>query len=250
MIQEEQEKQKKEKLEFKGKIILELKITLETGLHIGAGREVTKIGGLDNPIIRDPLTQNPYIPGSSLKGKIRSLLEKSLEKTEDIHACCDKNCEICRLFGSDKIGEGRLIFRDFEIVSNKKEIEIKIENKVSRLTGQASDPRTMERVPKGTEFKGEIVYNFVKKPEQKDDFIDEDFKNLFAGFKLLEDDYLGGSGSRGYGKVEISIEKIILKKKEYYFEKKEQQREILEKEKLSSLREAEKLLLEKTKNFF
>ena len=57
---------------------LEGTITLKTGLHIGAGDTEMRIGGTDNPVVKNPLDNRPYIPGSSLKGKIRSLLEWQL----------------------------------------------------------------------------------------------------------------------------------------------------------------------------
>ena len=231
-------------LEFYGKVIIELKIRAETGLHIGGTSEVAKIGGIDNCVIRDPNSDLPYIPGSSLKGKIRSLLEKFLGKVSEkgeVHSCEDINCEICRLFGSRDIGEGRLIFRDFFLTDKSKEklikqrnetgsdTEIKVENVINRLTSQSTNLRTMERVPKGTEFKGEIIYNFVKKLGQ-DEFIEKDLKNLFAGLKLLQDDYLGGSGSRGYGKVKIEVIKVKVRKRNYYAGEEEEKKVIEKKE--------------------
>ncbi|MCD6402295.1 type III-A CRISPR-associated RAMP protein Csm3 [bacterium] len=230
-------------LEFYGKVIIELKIKAETGLHIGGSSEVAKIGGVDNCVIRDPNSNLPYIPGSSLKGKVRSLLEKFLGKVSEdgeVHSCKETNCEICRVFGSKDLGEGRVIFRDFSLTENsKKELEkkrnetgsdteIKVENVINRLTSQSTNLRTIERVPKGTEFKGEIIYNFVKKLGQ-DDFLEKDLKNLFAGLKLLQDDYLGGSGSRGYGKVKIDVGEVKVRKRDYYFGKKEEERKIIEK---------------------
>jgi len=230
-------------LEFYGKVIIELKITAETGLHIGGTSEVAKIGGIDNCVIRDSNSNLPYIPGSSLKGKIRNLLERSLGKVSEngeVHSCKEiekaEKCEICRLFGST-IGEGRVIFRDFSLTEESKknlekirnekglDTEIKVENVINRLTSQSTNLRTMERVPKGTEFEGEIVYNFVKKLGQ-DNFLEEDLKNLCAGLKLLQDDYLGGSGSRGYGKVKINVEEVIVKKKDYYFGEEEKKQKI------------------------
>ena len=168
-----------------------------------------------------------------MKGKIRNLLEKFLGKVSkngEVHSCEKiedaEKCEICRAFGST-IGEGRVIFRDFSLTENsKKELEkkrnetgsdteIKVENVINRLTSQSTNLRTMERVPKGTEFEGKIIYNFVRKLGQ-DDFIEEDLKNLFAGLKLLQDDYLGGSGSRGYGKVKIDVGEVKVRKRDYY----------------------------------
>lgn len=107
-------------LEFKS-ISAEL-VTL-TGLHIGSGSDTIEIGGMDNPIIKDPFTGEPYIPGSSLKGKIRSLLEWKLGKIGSDGGPCKCNnvtCEICRIFGVSadkerKTGPTRLIVRDARI---------------------------------------------------------------------------------------------------------------------------------------
>jgi len=247
-------------LEFYGKVIIELKITAETGLHIGGTSEVAKIGGIDNCVIRDPNSNLPYIPGSSLKGKIRNLLERSLGKVSEngeVHSCKEiekaEKCEICRLFGST-IGEGRLIFRDFSLTKSSKEklekirnetgsdTEIKVENVINRLTSQSTNLRTMERVPKGTEFEGKIIYNFVKKLGQ-DDFIEKDLENLSAGLKLLQDDYLGGSGSRGYGKIKVEVKEVIVRKKDYYFGKEKE--ELIERATLEN-----NLGIEKIKEFF
>ncbi len=234
-----------------GKIIVRGKIRLKTGLHIGAQRETMEIGGIDNPVIKDPITGLPYIPGSSLKGKLRSLLEKAknaeqpLEKRgygEDkffnrkikdkpemwIHACDKsydeiKNCEICRLFGTSGQKKGdnfpaRVLVRDAFVTEKFREseediVEIKYETAIDRITS-AANPRPMERVPPGVEFEFEIVYNIEDK-----DTKNVDLKNLFSAMKMLEDDYLGGCGSRGYGKVEILITSIVERPKDYYFGK-------------------------------
>jgi CRISPR-associated protein Csm3 len=63
-----------------GKVTIKTQLVVETGLHIGGGGENLDIGGLDKPVIRDPLTQYPYLPGSSIKGKLRSILERLLNK--------------------------------------------------------------------------------------------------------------------------------------------------------------------------
>ncbi len=208
-----------------------------------------EIGGIDNPVIKDPRTGLPYIPGSSLKGKLRSLLEKAknaeqpLEKRgkgEDkfynrqmkggkgevwIHACDKsyeevKNCEICRLFGtSGRNGDNfpaRVLVRDAFLTEEFKDrwdevVEIKYETAIDRLTS-AANPRPVERIPSGVEFEFEIVYN-VEDIETKN----QDLKNLFSAMRLLEDDYLGGCGSRGYGKVEILITNIVERPREFYF---------------------------------
>ncbi len=240
-----------------GKIIIGGKIKLKTGLHIGAQTEAIEIGGIDNPILKDPITGEPYIPGSSLKGKLRSLFEKllSAEQPEDkrgrgedkwfnrnigevwIHACETREeaekCPICRLFGISGKKRGnenhpsRTIFRDAHLVSGQNVneiIEIKTETAIDRITS-AANPRDMERVVPGTEFEFEIVYNVENEEEKR-----EDVKNLISLMKKLEDDYLGGSGSRGYGKVELKITKVVERTKDYYL-KDESEKVLLSSEK-------------------
>lgn len=210
-------------LRFLGKIMITGEMKVVTGMHIGASKETVKIGGIDSPVVRDPLTNLPYIPGSSLKGKLRSLSEKALEKDLSIvsrnpdiaiHVCDKKDCEICRLFGSSKKVENneqkhipsRLIVRDMHL-SNKEELENietdlsytewKFENSIDRITS-AANPRQIERVPAGAKFKFELVYD----AEDKNELL-EDIKRIEMALKLLQQDAIGGHGSRGYGKVEI-----------------------------------------------
>uniref|UniRef100_A0A7C3VID9 CRISPR system Cms endoribonuclease Csm3 n=1 Tax=Archaeoglobus fulgidus TaxID=2234 RepID=A0A7C3VID9_ARCFL len=226
-----------------GKVVINGKIKLKTGLHIGAQTEAIEIGGIDNPVLKDPNTGDPYIPGSSLKGKMRSLFEKAMSADQPsekrgwgddkwfnrkigdvwIHACNKfedaVKCPVCRLFGTsgksggDKNYPSRTIFRD-AYLCNKNEleeaIEIKYETAIDRITS-AANPRPMERVVPGAEFAFEIVYNVENEAEKKDDL-----KNLINLMKMLEDDYLGGSGSRGYGKVEFRITGIVERPKDYY----------------------------------
>jgi CRISPR-associated protein Csm3 len=226
---------------IEAKILISGRIKLITGLHIGAQRETAEIGGLDNPIIKDPVSGMPYIPGSSFKGKLRSLFEKlkNSELSENergrgedkffnrkigeevwIHACNKKydeilDCEVCRLFGTSggKKGDNfpsRAIFRDsFPVDWDDENIEIKYEAGIDRITS-AANPRPMERISPGVEFAFEIVYNV------EDNKAKYDLKNLFTAMKLLEDDYLGGSGSRGYGKVEILIDSVVKRERNYY----------------------------------
>lgn len=221
-----------------GKIIIEGEMECLTGLHIGARREAMKIGGIDLPVIRDPITEFPYVPGSSLKGKMRSLLERKLGKPFEaniggvrIHACTDKECEICRLFGSTPMSEeeretgenipARLLVRDLLITDESKgklkDIETgllytewKFENAIDRVTS-AANPRQIERVPAGSKFKLEIVYTV-----ENEKHLREDLGNLLTAMRLLEDDYLGGHGSRGYGKVKFNLSKIEFRKSDWY----------------------------------
>lgn len=220
---------------LKKKFVIRGRIKTITGLHIGAARESSEIGGMDNPVIKDPVSGLPYIPGSSLKGKMRSLLEKSVANDEEffnrdigshvkIHVCDSTDdavkCDICRLFGSSGSTNhpSRVFFRDSHLTEEWAErfksevlLEEKYEASIDRITS-AANPRPMERVPPGVEFEFEIVYNV----EDEDDMWKDDIRNLFKAMKLLEDDYLGGSGSRGYGKVRFSIESISERGLEYY----------------------------------
>ncbi|GAB4334709.1 MAG: type III-A CRISPR-associated RAMP protein Csm3 [Calditrichia bacterium] len=190
-------------------------IEVLTGLHIGAGNDVIEIGGMDNPIIKNPVTGHPYIPGSSLKGKMRSLSEWWFGKvtSNNGNPCNCGKCEICKVFGTsaDKaaLGPTRLIVRDAHINEEhlKKEVaeghllvEEKYENSLNRITARAN-PRPIERVVPGTIFDFEMVYRVI----DNGDGGSEDEKNfkevVLKAMALLEHDYLGGGGSRGNGKI-------------------------------------------------
>ncbi len=205
-------------MKFKGYKKLSGKILIKTGLHIGGNVEVIEIGGVDNPIIKNPITNEPYIPGSSLKGKMRSLLEWRLNKIDtggNVHSWCGNNdCPICRIFGTSsdeaKIGPTRLIIRDAELTPEYKDkihregislVEIKYENTINRITARAT-PRPLERVIAGTEFNFELIYRIFDMNDQGK--MDEDlFKYVLDGLIYLQQDTLGGSGSRGCGKIEF-----------------------------------------------
>lgn len=200
-----------------GKILLTGLIHCKTGMRIGGARETLEIGGVENIIVRDLISQKPYIPGSSLKGKLRSLLEKAygkeIDEDQGIHTCREPECEVCRVFGAPAPKpEGRVegmltrfYVRDAMITDDSiakleeseletKYAEVKWENSIHRITSSAN-PRQVERVPSGTEFAFEIVYNLYE--EEDASYL----KYVFEALCLLEDDYLGGYGSRGYGKV-------------------------------------------------
>jgi CRISPR-associated protein Csm3 len=175
------------------KIIIEGKIKLLTGLHIGGSDQEIKIGGIDNSVIKTK--DRPYIPGSSIKGKIRGLLEqkKGLEKP-----CDCGTCTICKLFGTSAnkaVEPGRLIVRDSEPLGDDVvATEIKFENTINRITSKAENPRQTERVPAGNVFNFQIIFNDFGEDQ-------EVFELLKKGLKFLENDYLGGSGTRGYGRI-------------------------------------------------
>ena len=189
------------------KIEITGEIEVVSGLHIGASDAFAAIGAIDSPVIRDAYSDFPMIPGSSLKGKIRSLLSKAysngVEKTAD-----DDSDNILRLFGcatTDKLKNSRLIFSDM-VMDNWTELkklglqgqtEAKFENTISRMTSEAN-PRQIERVVRGATFPLQLIYNV----ENEDEII-EDMALLKEGMTLLSYDYLGGNGSRGYGKVKF-----------------------------------------------
>ncbi len=185
----------------------------KTGMHIGGSSAFAAIGAVDSPVIKDIRTNKPMVPGSSLKGKIRSLLARKYDKELADKPDDDAKC-ITRLFGSaKKDGEGkvtpsRIIVSDMFVI-NSEDIkkrgvdiltEVKFENSISRATAVAN-PRQIERAINGLKFGMDIIYEVM--PGKVDEIID-DIKVLADGMKMLEYDYLGGNGSRGYGKVKFS----------------------------------------------
>ena len=205
-------------------------IRLRSGLHIGAGKDTVEIGGLDQPIIKHPVTGAPYIPGSSLKGKMRALLETSvffqnpgtnasilgLDKTGKVNGepcgCGKKDCPACTLFGAHKapkecdpdLGPTRILVRDANLTQESEEqfksgrlpMEVKYENIINRIQGVAEHPRPLERVPAGTSFTLTIALKVFDT-----DVESELLKHVWQGLKLIEMDALGGGGSRGSGQV-------------------------------------------------
>lgn len=221
-------------LVFRGKHFIKGEIVCKTGLHIGGSTEGFEIGGVDNPVIRDPLTERPYIPGSSLKGKLRHLLEWSLGSiakhpkhgTYTAHFCGE--CAACVLFGaaSDdttvrmKAGPPRLTVRDAfptETTVAKWEnwlgkgiyTELKTENTIDRLTSEAN-PRPMERVPASSAFSVAMIVDSYR---EADVVL---LKSLFSAMQLLENSSLGGSGSRGYGQVSFKNLSVEYRPLAYY----------------------------------
>lgn len=202
-----------------------------TGLHIGAGDDVMKIGGVSNSVIKDANSNEPYIPGSSIKGKMRSLLEwhyglvnigrddedegKPFSSKYLNHPSFPKDTiliqdaeNILKLFGDANAEEDRpnygitrLSFSDCEIVKNEaiKNTESKYENVIDRTNGTAKHPRQTERVCKGVKFKYSISLKIFEQDDEKK--LKDIVKN---GLELIENDYLGGNGTRGYGRVSFS----------------------------------------------
>lgn len=189
---------------------IEISGTLEvvTGMHIGGSSAFSAIGAVDSPVVKDTRTNQPMIPGSSLKGKMRSLLAKRYNEFKAEKPDDDAEC-LTDLFGSAKKGQvktSRLLFTDM-FLENMEELkragltgatEVKFENSISRATAVAN-PRQIERVVRGAVFPLQLIYEV----EDEEKMI-SDFKILKEGFELLEYDYLGGNGSRGYGRVKIA----------------------------------------------
>ncbi len=207
-----------------GRVFIHANLRALTGLHIGGSNTDLEIGGLDKAVIRNPLTKRPYIPGSSLRGKMRSQLEKLLGLPQNqpigqvtIHTCQTKSefeknggCPVCTVFGApaekDYENHTRLVVRDAELTDESAQAmveartdllygELKTEVAIDRVTSAAT-PRTIERVPAGAIFGPvELVYSIFEEKDFKH------FKVVTDALQLVEDDYLGGSGSRGSGKV-------------------------------------------------
>ncbi len=289
-------------LSLKGTVVIKYKLRLKTGLHIGGAKDAFEIGGIDNPVIKLSAELNlgdrtipkgaPYIPGSSLKGKIRSLLEwsirepkgiweleeealkkyldgdkevlKPLEKTSVEYMfeksegdkekagkpCSCGTCSICRIFGvaevrtlsqiTEKItelakkglnstkllkiflpGPPRVEFSEAypteESINTLKQqlgeglyTELKMENVLNRITSESMNLRTNERVPAGVEFEGEITFDIYSEEDL------ELLSKLLQGLLQLENTYLGGSGSRGYGRVKFTKLKVIVRGQDYW----------------------------------
>ncbi len=236
-------------LKFLGKLVLEAELLCHTGLHIGAGKGTLEIGGADNPVVKDAFGR-PYVPGSSLRGRLRSLLEQALglavpaelvyvnkRKGQEvrIHASDAPNDEVCLLFGrapgrveklsgealgQSAISPARLTVYDAaldldSITPQMREslddelTEVKSESAIDRITAQ-SQARTLERVPAGAKFQTRIVLDVLCEEDK------ELIPVLIQGLNLLEDDTLGGGGSRGSGRVSFANWKLTWRNSGYY----------------------------------
>jgi CRISPR-associated protein Csm3 len=220
------------------KIIIRGQIETLTGLHIGSDKNTLDIGGMANAVIKDSQGR-PYIPGSSLKGKMRCLLEREagIEKGEDSNGI-HKMGDIAKIFGigandNNDFGPTRFYARDAYLSKESAKMmedksykfrelefdytESKMENVIDRFTSRAVHPRTMERVPAGAKFDFEFVYNVFD-----DENTSTYFNKVKLGMALLQDDYIGGSGSRGYGQIKFIVKDVEVKSLANYFDKKSQ----------------------------
>jgi CRISPR-associated protein Csm3 len=236
-------------LTFLGKLILEGEINCQSGLHIGAGKGSLEIGGADNPVVKDAFGI-PYIPGSSLRGRLRSLLEQALGlavpnelvflfnrrgQEVRIHQSDRPDDEICILFGRnsgrmEKVGgdatesasatPARLTVYDAPLLVDSisqqmrenlddELTEVKSENAVDRITSQANT-RTLERVPAGARFRFRMILDVLCAEDRPL------LARVAQGLRLLEDDALGGGGSRGSGRVSFTNLNLAWRNKDYY----------------------------------
>ena len=201
------------------KIVYTGTITLKTGLHIGGTNAALNIGGPDKFVVRNPINNIPYIPGSSLKGKMRALVEIANGETNSGKPTNNPNSKAGKLFGisgdTDSSKPSRLIVRDAELIVKDDRLgidenffsntdlpytESKTEVAIDRVTAKAN-PRTFERVPAGAKFKLNMILNIFDGENES-----ELKSTLKQAIGLLEDDYLGGHGSRGYGQVKIELD--------------------------------------------
>lgn len=226
---------------FKENYIITGTIVCKTGLHIGGSNDSVEIGGSDNVIIRDSITNLPFIPGSSLKGKLRSLIElndkefvdKLIQKLKQNEEISGFESDIAvKIFGGSVENKTikfptRVIVRDS--YPNEKTIklwekyndvingaELKYENRLTRIKADAT-PRNIERVPKGSEFNFEIIFSYYDEDENND------LLRIINAMFLLEDNYLGGSGSRGFGQVSFKDISIVKRDQSFYIDGNEEE---------------------------
>lgn len=200
-------------------------ITLKTGLHIGGSGDTLKIGGIDSEVVKNPLTWEPYIPGSSIKGKMRAMLEmvehsQELEQEQDskwkMNLVSNPESMIAKAFGcasNDKKIASKIIFEDFVLTWERKKkyqelksefFEDKAENSVPRFLSGTANPRHIERVPAGVEFEGTIV---LVPEEWEYGMSKEELEEILSrGIELIESTYLWGGGSRGNGRVSFELQ--------------------------------------------
>ena len=239
-------------LRLEGKVLITGQIETLTGLHIGGAAAGLDIGGIDNPILRHPVTREPYIPGSSLRGKMRSLLDRHFGKDANkfiqrqppvrIHECDTEEeystCAVCQIFGVTpdnqrrqwtSLKPTRLLVRDVVLARDHEATErlrraktdlpfteVKAEATIDRITA-AAVPRQNERVPAGAVFAPfELVYSLYDLNGTGCQENIERLQYVLKGMELLEDDYLGGYGSRGAGKIAFTNRDVVFKSHTYY----------------------------------
>lgn len=221
---------------FRGVVEIGGVIEVLTGLHVGGGAVGYEIGGTENPVIRDPVTGYPYLPGTSLKGKMRSLLEWAEERVDLVrgapHSCAEMDCPVCRIFGTSgaeerRAGPTRLLVRDAHPDERTREtmdrlereqglpkVEVKTEVVIDRVAGAALGrvgPRSQERVSVGSRFNFTMQFWVFDVDGCKRSDLDL-LPKVFEALRMVEDSALGGGGSRGSGQVVFHIRRRPLVK--------------------------------------
>lgn len=231
-----------DKIPLLGRIVLQMNVHVVTGLHVGGAAGKLEIGSVDSPVIRDPISGQPYLPGSSVRGKMRSLVERIYGREQNmpigkgvrIHMLRKRdgqsdedyqaefrNNETCSIFGvtgDEPVPHPTaLIVRDAQLspdsVRKLKQArtdlpftEVKWEATIDRVTSAAT-PRQIERVPAGAVFeKLEMIYSIYGESNIRH------FPVIFQALALVEEDYLGGLGARGSGKVEFELTNVYARK--------------------------------------
>ena len=261
-------------IQLQGKILLQGTIRALTGLHIGGNSGELDIGGIDNPIIRNAFNREPYIPGSSVRGKMRGLLdrhfnnplEKRVGRDVRVHECqtpdAYNECPVCQVFGvapirqlSGKTMPTRLIVRDTFLTAESLNAldwadtdtdftEIKTEVAIDRITSAAT-PRQQERVPAGATFGPfQIIHGFytVQDESDRNGQLEDElqlFDTVLKGMELLGDDYLGGSGSRGSGQIAFENLTLTFKSRQCYEKADREPVNIAESEAIKNLRQSD-----------
>lgn len=190
-----------------------------SGLRIGGSDDLLQIGGTDLTCIKHPVTLKPYLPGSSLKGKMRSELEQMLGKTggrDGNEPCGCGNCTICRVFGSHKntrhhLGPSRIIVRDAQLLAGG-ELELKSENVIDRKTGTAMHPRKIERVVAGSAFtlrigiqEWDLDCDVAYAGKMGGDSL---VAFILEGLKLVQRTGIGSGVSKGSGEIQFAELKV------------------------------------------
>jgi CRISPR-associated protein Csm3 len=260
-------------IQLHGKILLQGAIRAQTGLHIGGNSGELEIGGIDKPVIRNAFNREPYIPGSSVRGKMRGLLDRHFNNVLNtpvgrdvhVHACktpeAYASCPVCQVFGVAPQGNlrnrtmpTRLIVRDTFLTDTSKQkleaadtdtdfTEIKTEVAIDRITSAAT-PRQQERVPAGTTFGPfQIIHSFYTQDQSNlDTQLRSEiqlFDTVLKGMELLGDDYLGGSGSRGAGQIVFENLELIFKSRACYEKADSEPTSLAENQTIKGLRQSD-----------
>lgn len=226
-------------IKFLEQIAIKFEIEVLTGLHVGGNSNAIEIGAIDMPVIKSIFgkhKEQPYIPGSTLKGRMRERLEwlhgdiQADFKKEKITEKINKEGEVAHYFGigSSKeeakiFGPTRISVSDAFLKNNKDLVEAldgfyteeKTENTINRITAEAN-PRSIERVPAGAVFEGRITLDLYEIENSTKDDLKKGLKLIFQGLTAIENSFLGGGGSRGNGRVVFKNFRFAKRSNEFF----------------------------------